>query len=62
MLQSSYLDDSITFQIYCGIFLGVNFNIQTLLLSFYVDGWNEGFLQYGKLLAPLNFSTILVGC
>ena len=35
MSQSSYLDDSITFQLYCGILLAINLNIQSVLCNLY---------------------------
>ena len=53
---------TLTFQHNYGILLGVNFDIQTVSLNFYVVRWNVGFLQDGKEMMPLNLRRIEVGC
>ena len=40
----------VTYKLYCGFFLGVNFDIQTVLLNFQVSGSSAGHLQYVKFL------------
>ena len=36
---------TLTFQLYCGLLLGVNLDIQTVLLNLYLGRWNGGSLQ-----------------
>jgi hypothetical protein len=38
-----------------------NFDLQTLILNFEVDGWNEGFLQNVEKMMPLNLHMLMVG-
>jgi len=40
-----------TSQLYCGILLGVNLDIPSLLWNFYADRWNDGSLQNGEFLS-----------
>ena len=38
-----------TYKLYYGFLLGVNFDIPTLTLNYYPDGWNADVLQNGTL-------------
>jgi hypothetical protein len=53
---------TLTFQLYCGLLLGVNCDIQTVLWSFRVVRWTGGSLQNGKELVGLNLRRIMVVC
>jgi len=49
-MQSASNELTLTFQLYYGILLGVNLDIQTQCLVFYVGVWTVNSLQNGKIL------------
>ena len=62
IMRWALLKPTVTFQLYRGVLLGSNLNIQMVLYNWEVGGWSKTHLQNVQEMMPLNLREIMVEC